>query len=78
MTLKKIGYNRILVETGLIFLNELIKNKLIYNIFIFKSSNMLGKNGQNNTTNDFFKRINFRNKIKVNLNNDKLYKVKIK
>ena len=37
------GYSRILVETGLTFLNTLIKNKLINDLYIFKSNNNLKK-----------------------------------
>ena len=32
----KIGYSRILVETGLTFLNTLIKNKMVHDLYIFK------------------------------------------
>ena len=75
--LKKYGYNRVLIESGLIFLNTLIRNKLISNLFIFQSSKKLGKLGINNSTNKFIKKMNFKNKIKVNLNEDSLYKIKI-
>ena len=34
----KIGYSRILIETGLTFLNNLIKNKMIHDLYIFKSN----------------------------------------
>ena len=76
--IKDLGYNRLLVESGLVFLNSLLKHKLIFNIFIFKSSLLLFKKGSNNTTNSYIKRLKLNNKIKVNLNEDKLYKVKIK
>lgn len=76
--LKDYGYNRILVESGLIFLNQLLKNNLIYNIFIFKSFLKLKKRGSNNTTNSFIKNIKLNKKIKVNLNGDSLYKIKLK
>ena len=76
--LKKYAYNRILVESGLIFLNRLLKDKLIYNLYMFKSSIKLGKNGKNNTSNKFLKKLKLKNKIKVNLNGDELYKIKIK
>ena len=39
--LLKMGYARILIETGLTFLNTLIKNKLINDLYIFKSDNIL-------------------------------------
>ena len=76
--LKKYAYNRILVESGLIFLNRLLKDKLIYNLYMFKSSMRLGKKGKNNTSNKLIKKLKFKNKIKVNLNGDELYKIKIK
>ena len=76
--LKKYNYNRILVESGLLLLNELLRYKMIYNLFVFHSSNKLGKNGKNNTTNTIIKRLRLKNKIKVNLNGDLLYKVKIR
>ena len=76
--LKKYAYNRILVESGLIFLNRLLKDKIINNLYIFKSSIRLKKNGQNNASNEFLKKLKLKNKIKVNLNGDELYKIKIK
>ena len=76
--MKKYAYNRILVESGLIFLNELLKNKLIFNLYIFKSPIKLGKKGKNNTSNNIIKKLKLNRKIKVNLNGDNLYKVKIK
>ena len=71
--LYKIGYSRIFVETGLVFLNTLIKNKLINDLYIFKSNNILGKKGKNNTTSKYLKNISSK-PISINLNNDKLYK----
>ena len=64
----KLGYGRVLFETGLTFLNELISNKYLNNLYIFQSNQMLKKNGRNR-----FKKIQ-----NVNLNNDKLYETKIK
>ena len=49
--LKKYGYNRILIESGLIFLNELLKNRLINNLYIFQSPIKLGRKGKNNSSN---------------------------
>ena len=72
------GYNRILVESGLIFLNELIKFELIHNLYMFRSSIKLTKKGKNNTTSSIIKKFKLHNSIKVNLNDDKLYKIKIK
>ena len=75
--IKKSGYNRVLIESGLIFLNTLIRNELISNLYVFQSSMKLGKFGINNSTNKFIKEMNFKNKIKVNLSKDNLYKIKI-
>ena len=63
------GYSRIFVETGLIFLRSLLSNKLINNLYIFKTKEKLGKNGINNTSSDFLKklkRIKLINKFKDN------------
>ena len=76
--LKKYGYNRILLESGLVFLNKLLKDKLIFNLYMFQSSTKLGKKGRNNTSNNIIKKLKLNKKIKVNLNGDSLYKVKIK
>lgn len=67
------GYSRILVETGLSFLNTLIKNKLINDLYIFKNNNTLKKNGKNNATIKYLKNILLK-QILINLDNDKLYK----
>ncbi len=76
--LKKKNYNRILIETGLVFLNEVLKMKLVHNLYMFKSNSKLFSKGKNNTTNTIIKRYKLNNRIKVNLANDKLYKIKIK
>ena len=76
--LRKYGYNRMLVESGLNFLNTLIIHKLIFNLYVFQSSKKLRKSGLNNSTINFIKKMNLNKKIKVNLNGDILYKVKIK
>ena len=73
--LYKMDYSRLLVETGLTFLNCLIKNKLIHDLFIFQSSIKLGKNGKNNDTIKYLKKISPK-LVKINLNGDKLYKKK--
>ena len=73
-----LGMRRILVESGLIFLKVLLKQKLINDLFIFQSNGKLSKNG--------FKKFNINNylnfkpldQIKVNLDEDKLFKIKVK
>ncbi len=75
--LKLFGYNRILVESGLKFLNKLLIERLISNIYMFKSSNKLGNYGFNNVSSSQIKKIKLTNRINVNLNGDKLFKVKL-
>ena len=76
-TIFKLGKRRIFIETGLSFLNLLIKFKLINDLFLFKSSKMLKNNGNNYVTSSYIRKLNFNNKIKVNLNGDNLYKIKM-
>ena len=67
------GYTRVLVEAGLTFLNNLIKNSLVNDLYIFKSNFNLKKNGKNNASIKYLKSI-LTKPISINLNNDKLYK----
>ena len=76
--LKKNGFNRILVESGLVFLSQLLKKKVISNLFLFKSTDRLGKNGFNKMPIIWNKRLKSLYKIKVNLNGDQLYKIRLK
>ena len=78
LILKKKGYTRIFLESGLTLLNFLIKNKLLNNLYIFRSSNNLKKLGINYSSPDIIKKINLKNMIDVNLFGDKLYKEKLK
>ena len=66
-----LGYQSVLIETGLNFLNTLIKNKLINNLYLFKNNKNLKKNGKNNISPNFLKKMKFK-QISINLNNDKL------
>ena len=61
------------VETGLTFLNSLIKNKVIHELYIFKNNKKLGKNGKNNDTTKYLKKI-YPKLLTINLNDDKLLK----
>ena len=73
------GYSRIFIESGLIFLNQLLSNKLIDNMFIFKSNDNLGKKGINFGSNKIIKNMKLhKNKVNVNLFDNMLYKMKIK
>ena len=69
----KMGYSRILVEAGLTFLNTLIKNRLINDLYIFSANYNLKKKGQNNASLKYLKSIKSK-QMSINLNNDKLYK----
>ena len=67
----KLGYSRILLETGLIFLKYVIENKLINKVYLFKSNEKLKKKGKNNISPNFLKKIKFK-PISINLKTDKL------
>ncbi len=69
----KMGYSRLLVETGLTFLNYLLKNKLLNELYIFQSNNKLGKYGKNNNSNWYLKKTSPK-RLTINLNGDKLLK----
>lgn len=69
----KKGYSRLLIESGLTFLNNLLKNKLVHDLYIFKSDKKLGKNGKNNDTIKYLKKISPKS-LTINLNGDNLLK----
>ena len=69
----KMGYSRMFIETGPTFLKSLIKNKIIDELFIFKSINKLGKKGKNNISINYLKKFSPK-LLTINLNGDKLYK----
>ena len=72
-----IGKRRILIETGLVFFNELIRYNLINTLYIFKSGKSLKKHGANKIKLNVLKNYSSKNQIIVNLNDDKLFKVKV-
>jgi len=76
--LYNIGYGRVLIESGLVFLNKLFKYKIINNLYIFKSNKLLKDQGFNNDKSNFIKKLKLNNKIKVNLDTDELYRIKIR
>ncbi len=76
--LKKRGYSRIFIESGLTFINFLINNNFLNYIYIFKSKTNLKKNGINYSSSKTLKKITLKNMIKVNLYDDKLYMEKLK
>ncbi len=71
-------YTRVLIESGLTYLNFLINCKLIDNLYIFKSPLNLKKYGYNNDTISHIKKIKLKNKIPVYLYGDNLFKIKLK
>lgn len=73
-----LGYGRILVETGITFLSELIKFKFIHNLYLFKSKNVLGKNGLNKVNPSLIRKNKLKKLVKVNLLEDKLYRIRKK
>ena len=78
MKLKSLGYSRLFVESGLTFLHFLIRSKFINYLYIFKSKNKINKCGFNPRSVYFIKKFNLKNRIKVNLFGDMLYKNKLK
>ena len=74
----KYGYGRILFETGLTFLNTLLKKKLLNDLYLFQSNKKIGGDGKNNDTLKYLKMLKLKNILKINLNNDKLYNVRIR
>ena len=78
LILKKMKYSRILIESGLTFMNFLIKNKFMNNLYIFKTLQKLKQNGINYSRSNLIKKIKLNNKINVNLYGDELYKERLK
>ena len=72
-----IGFSRILIESGLEFINFLIEAKIMKYIYIFKSNYNLKNNGYNNVSNKYIKSIKLKNKMIVNLYEDQLFKERI-
>ena len=74
----KLGYGRVLIESGLKFLNELIKFKLINELYLFQSNILLRNKGDNNANLKLIKKLKFGKSLKVNLQKDKLFKIRVK
>ena len=77
--LKQLGFNRVLIESGLKYLNEVLRCKLIKNFYLFKSSVSLKKNGKNNALPSLIKKLKIKlnNRVKINLKDDTLYKIQL-
>ena len=79
MKLKKIGFSRILCESGFYTTKALLKKNLVHNLYVFMSSDKLGKKGKNSFKNLLSKlRLKEKEKININLSGDDLYKLRIK
>jgi len=78
MKISQLGYSRVFCETGVTLLKFLIKNKFIHNLYAFQSPYKVRKYGLNKLSAYTKKNINIKNKIKVNLKDDKLYKINFK
>ena len=77
--LKELGFSRILVESGIKYINEILTRNLIKNFYLFKSPIYLKNNGKNNTKSKLIRKLKttIRNKVKINLNGDSLYKIQL-
>ena len=77
--IKKLGFNRVLIESGIKYINEVLKSGLIENFYLFKSSLCLKNNGKNNSSSHLIKKLKttIKNKIIINLNGDSLYKIQL-
>ncbi len=74
----EIGKRRILVESGLTFLNQLLKLRFISHLYLFKTNKSLKKKGFNNCSASIIKKMKIMNRINVNLENENLFKLRIK
>ena len=77
--LKVRGFSRILCESGADTCGELLKLRLVNNLYVFMSQSKLGKNGKNS----FKKQIkdlkmSKKHKIKINLFGDEFYKIRVR
>ena len=70
----KLGYCRAFFETGLTFINSLLNYKLLNILYILQNNKMLKKNGFNNSPSIYLKKLKLNKKIKINLNDDSLFK----
>ena len=74
MKIYRLNYSRVLFETGLTFLNSLLEFNLINDLYVLKSNLSLKNYGSNNASAHYIRKIKLNKKIKINLNNDSLYK----
>tara|TARA_A100001015_G_scaffold263820_1_gene311041 strand:- start:1903 stop:2967 length:1065 start_codon:yes stop_codon:yes gene_type:complete len=74
----QLGYGRVLIESGLVFLKRLFELKLLNSLYLFRANVLLKKNGYNNIKADFIKKLKLNKKVKVNLKDENLFKIKVK
>ena len=74
----QLGYGRVLIESGLVFLDRLFKFKLLDTLYLFRSNVFLKKKGYNNIKIDFIKKLKLNKKVQVNLEDEDLFKIKVK
>ena len=79
MKLKKIGFARILCEAGFYTTRALLKENLVYNLYVFSSAYRIRKSGRNSFK-SLLSKAKFKEKEKININlfGEKLYKFVIK
>jgi diaminohydroxyphosphoribosylaminopyrimidine deaminase / 5-amino-6-(5-phosphoribosylamino)uracil reductase len=77
--LKKLGFNRVLIESGIKYINEMLKYNFVKNFYLFKSSLSLKNKGKKNIKSTLIKKIKgtINNRVNVNLNGDNLYKIQL-
>jgi len=75
--IKKLGYSRILSETGPNFLQMFVKFNFINNLYVFQAPNKIKSNDAKPLKKKIIKKMRFNKKINVNLHDNKLFKVKL-
>ena len=77
--LKQLGFSRILIESGIKYISEVLHHNLIKNFYLFKTSFKLENNGKNNIKKHLIRKLKktLKNKVKINLNGDSLYKIQL-
>ncbi len=73
----KLGKTRVLVECGLNFLQEILKLKLINQLYVFRSNIFLKKNGNRKFKSIYMQECKKKNRINVNLLKEELFSIKI-
>ena len=72
----KLGYRHAFFETGITFLNAMLKYKLLNILYVFQNNNLLKKYGYNNSSCRYLKQITLKKKRQINLRDDSMYMIK--